>query len=219
MKTRIKICCIASVEEAAMAIAHGADAIGLVAKMPSGPGPIADELIADIAKTVPAAIASFLLTSEQSAMKIIDHIQRTGTNTVQIVDELSEGTYLHIREALPALKIVQVIHVTDEGSIEQALQVQEYVDYILLDSGNPKAAIKTLGGTGNTHNWLISRELVKAVNVPVFLAGGLNAANVQEAIQTVQPYGVDICSGVRTEGKLHKQKLADFITAVNLSFS
>jgi len=219
MKTRIKICCIASVEEAAMAIAHGADAIGLVAKMPSGPGPIADELIADIAKTVPAAIASFLLTSEQSAMKIIDHIQRTGTNTVQIVDELSEGTYLHIREALPALKIVQVIHVTDEGSIEQALQVQEYVDYILLDSGNPKAAIKTLGGTGNTHNWLISRELVKAVNVPVFLAGGLNAANVQEAIQTVQPYGVDICSGVRTEGKLHKQKLADFINAVNLSFS
>ena len=216
---QIKICCIASIEEAAMAISHGANAVGLVAKMPSGPGPIADELIAEIAKTIPSGIASFLLTSEQSPVNIIEHVKRTGTTTVQIVDELSEGTYLHIREALPALKIVQVIHVTDKDSIEQALQVQEYVDYILLDSGNPKAAIKTLGGTGNTHNWSISRELVKAVYVPVFLAGGLNAGNVQEAIQTVQPFGVDICSGVRTEGKLHKQKLADFINTVHSSFS
>ncbi len=218
MNVKIKICCIASVEEAAMAIAQGANAVGLVAKMPSGPGPIADELIADIAKTIPPQIASFLLTSEQSSAKIIEHVQRTGTNTVQIVDELTEGSYLHIREALPHLKIVQVIHVTDDESIEQALAVQQHVDYILLDSGNPKAAIKTLGGTGNTHNWNISRELVKAVKVPVFLAGGLHAGNVQEAIQTVQPYGVDICSGVRTEGKLHKQKLADFINAVH-SFS
>lgn len=217
METKIKICCIASIEEAAMAIDHGADAVGLVAKMPSGPGPIADELIADIAKTVPPRIASFLLTNEQSSAAIIDHVKRTGTNTVQIVDELSEGTYLHIREALPELKIVQVIHVTGQESIEQAQQVQEYVDYILLDSGNPKAAIKTLGGTGNTHNWSISSKLVKAVSVPVFLAGGLNAGNVQEAIKTVQPFGVDICSGVRTEGKLHKQKLADFIDAVRSS--
>lgn len=219
MSTKIKICCISSVEEAAMAIDHGANAVGLVAKMPSGPGPIADELIADIAKTIPPGIASFLLTSEQSSIKIIDHVRRTGANTVQIVDELSEGTYLHIREALPALKIVQVIHVTGEESIEQALQVQEYVDYILLDSGNPKAAIKTLGGTGNTHNWNISRQLVQEVSTPVFLAGGLNAGNVQEAIRTVQPFGVDICSGVRTEGKLHKQKLAEFISAVHSSLS
>ncbi len=187
--------------------------------MPSGPGPIDDELIAAIAKTIPTRIASFLLTSEQSSAAIIDHVKRTGTNTVQIVDELSEGTYLHIRDALPELKIVQVIHVTGEESIQQALQVQEYVDYILLDSGNPKAAIKTLGGTGNTHNWRISGKLVKAVSVPVFLAGGLNTGNVQEAIQTVQPFGVDICSGVRTEGKLHKQKLADFIGAVRSSLS
>lgn len=219
MSTRIKICCIASIEEAAMAVSHGADAVGLVGKMPSGPGPIADELIADIAKTIPSGTASFLLTSEQSSIKIIDHVRRTGTNTVQIVDELSEGTYLHIREALPELKIVQVIHVTGEESIEQAMQVQEYVDYILLDSGNPKAAVKTLGGTGNTHNWNISSQLVKAVNVPVFLAGGLNAVNVGEAIQTVKPYGVDICNGVRTDGKLHKQKLADFINAVHSSLS
>lgn len=216
---RIKICCMASIEEAKMAIEHGADALGLVGKMPSGPGPIADELIAEIAKTIPPPIASFLLTSEQSSSAIIEHIKRTGVNTVQIVDELTEGAYHHISDALPNVNIVQVIHVTGEESIEQALGVHEHVDAILLDSGNPKAAIKTLGGTSNTHNWSISRELVKAVNVPVFLAGGLHASNVHEAIQTVQPFGVDICSGVRTDGKLDAVKLNNFIKAVHSSLS
>jgi phosphoribosylanthranilate isomerase len=216
MRTRIKICCISSTEEAAMAIRLGADALGLVGRMPSGPGPIADELIATIAKTIHPPIASFLLTSEQSSAAIIDHIKRTGVNTVQIVDELTGGNYQHIKEELPYIKIVQVIHVTGEESIQQALDVQAHIDTILLDSGNPKAAVKTLGGTGNTHNWQISRELVKAVNVPVFLAGGLHAGNVQEAIKIVQPFGVDICSGVRTNGKLDRMKLSDFITAVHM---
>ena len=198
-----------------MAIRLGADALGLVGKMPSGPGPIADELIATIAKTIHPPIASFLLTSEQSSSAIIDHIKRTGVNTIQIVDELTEGSYQHIKDELPHIKIVQVIHVTGEESIQQALDVQDHIDTILLDSGNPKAAIKTLGGTGNTHNWQISRELVKAVNVPVFLAGGLHAGNVQEAIKIVQPFGVDICSGVRTNGKLDRMKLGEFITAVS----
>lgn len=198
-----------------MAISQGADALGLVAKMPSGPGPIADELIAEITTHIPPPIASFLLTSEQSSSQIIAHIKRTGTNTVQIVDELSEGKYYQVREALPNVKLVQVIHVTGPESIEQAIGVQDEVDAILLDSGNPKAAIKTLGGTGNVHNWDISRELVKAVKVPVFLAGGLNADNVKEAIRRVQPFGVDICSGVRTNGKLDKQKLQAFVRAVD----
>jgi phosphoribosylanthranilate isomerase len=214
MRTRIKICCIASIEEAKLAIEHGADALGLVAKMPSGPGPIADELITTIARNIHPPIASFLLTSEQSSAAIIDHVIRTGVNTVQIVDELVTGTYDDIRNILPYLKIVQVIHVTGEESIEQALRVHKKTDALLLDSGNPKAAIKTLGGTGNTHNWAISRELVKAVDIPVFLAGGLHAGNVREAIETVQPFGVDICSGVRTNGQLDAAKLKAFISAV-----
>jgi phosphoribosylanthranilate isomerase len=217
MRTRIKICCISSIEEAKLAIAHGADALGLVGKMPSGPGPIADELIATIAKTIHPPIASFLLTSEQSSSAIIEHIRITGVNTVQIVDELAEGKYEHIRESLPHVRIVQVIHVAGEESVEQAIGVQDFVDAILLDSGNPKAAIKTLGGTGNVHNWNVSRELVTAVRVPVFLAGGLNASNVGEAIQRVRPFGVDICSGVRTGGKLDATKLNAFVTAVHSS--
>jgi phosphoribosylanthranilate isomerase len=182
--------------------------------MPSGPGTIADELIAEITIHSPPPIASFLLTSEQSSSQIIAHIKRAGTNTVQIVDELSEGKYQQIREALPNVKLVQVIHVTGEESIEQAVGVHDDVDTILLDSGNPKAAIKTLGGTGNIHNWEISHALVKAVKVPVFLAGGLHAGNVKEAIQRVQPFGVDICSGVRTNGKLDAEKLKAFVEAV-----
>jgi phosphoribosylanthranilate isomerase len=215
LHTRIKICCISSAEEAKIAIHAGADALGLVGKMPSGPGPINDELIAAIAKTIHPPVSSFLLTSEQSAGQIINHLKRTNVNTVQIVDELTEGTYQQIRDALPYIRIVQVIHVRGEENIEQALQIQNNVDAILLDSGNPNAKIKTLGGTGNTHNWNISKKIVESVAVPVFLAGGLYANNVSDAITTVRPFGVDVCSGVRTNGKLDPEKLYSFIKVVN----
>ena len=198
-----------------MAIDHGADALGLVGKMPSGPGPIPDWLISEIVKTIHPPIASFLLTCEQSSEEIIYHVKRADTNTVQIVDELTTGTYDDIRTALPHLKIVQVIHVMDEKSIDEAIRVAPNVDALLLDSGNPKASIKTLGGTGNIHNWEISHEIVEAVSIPVFLAGGLHAGNIREAIQKVQPFGVDVCSGVRTEGKLDPAKLDSFVKAVH----
>ena len=215
MRIRVKICCISSLHEAKMAIEHGADALGLVGKMPSGPGPIPDWMISEIVKTIHPPIASFLLTSEQSSEEIIYHVKRVDTNTVQIVDELTTGTYDDIRTALPHLKIIQVIHVMDDKSIDESVRISPFVDALLLDSGNPKAPAKTLGGTGNIHNWEISREIVKAVAVPVFLAGGLHAGNVREAIQKVQPFGVDVCSGVRTEGKLDPNKLDSFIRAVH----
>ncbi len=168
MRIRIKICCIASVEEAQLAISMGADALGLVARMPSGPGPIPDELIAFIAKRIPPPLASFLLSCEQTADSLIDHIKRTGTNTVQIVDELTDRNYLAIREAMPNLKIVQVIHVLSEENIKEAIEISQFADALLLDSGVPKAEIKLLGGTGKVHNWEISREIVRAVSYPGF---------------------------------------------------
>ena len=214
MRTRIKICCISSAAEAKLAIDHGADALGLVGKMPSGPGPIPDWLIAEIVKTIHPPVASFLLTSNQSSEEIIYHVKKVDTNTVQIVDELTAGTYNDIRSALPYLKIVQVIHVLNEKSIEEALRISKETDAILLDSGIPTGAVKTLGGTGNVHNWEISREIVKQVKVPVFLAGGLHSGNVAQAIEKVQPFGVDVCSGVRTDGKLDPNKLSAFIKTV-----
>lgn len=209
----IKICCIASIEEAQTAIKYGASALGLVGKMPSGPGPISDERIYQIAQATPPPIATFLLTSETQVSEIIQHHRRTYTNTIQIVDELSESNYDALKRELPAVKIVQVIHVTDESSIEEAVRISEHVDALLLDSGNPKLKIKELGGTGRVHNWKLSRKIVEQANVPVFLAGGLNETNVRQAIEEVQPFGLDLCSGVRTNGQLDPQKLERFFAA------
>ena len=214
MTTRIKICCINSEEEARLAIECGASAIGLVAKMPSGPGPISDELIRQIAKTVPPPVATFMLTSETMVNEIIEHHQRTNTNTIQIVDSLSSGSYADLRAALHSVKIVQVVHVIDESSVEEALEISGMVDAILLDSGNPKLKVKELGGTGRVHNWQLSRIIRENAKCPVFLAGGLNPDNVRQAIEEVQPFAVDVCSGVRTDGKLDQQKLESFINRV-----
>lgn len=216
MTPRIKICCISSEQEAAQAISFGASAIGLVGKMPSGPGPIDDELIKTIAQSVPAPIATFLLTSEQTAGGIVAHHERTHTNTIQIVDELLGREYGVIRSALPQIKLVQVIHVTGESSVDEAAELAEFVDAILLDSGNPTLAVKELGGTGRRHDWRLSRKIVETCGKPVFLAGGLKPENVREAIEVVQPFGLDICSGVRTDGELDPVKLERFFTAATV---
>ena len=197
-----------------MAIRHGAAALGLVGHMPSGPGPIPDELIAEIARAVPPPIATFLLTSETIAGQIIAHQRRVQTNTIQIVDALSEGSYDDIRAALPAVKIVQVIHVLDESSVDDAVRLADQVDALLLDSGNPALKVKVLGGTGRVHDWRLSRKIVEQSPVPIFLAGGLKADNVQRAIEEVQPYGLDLCSGVRTAGQLDPYKLEKFFEAI-----
>ncbi len=207
---KVKICCIQSLEEAKTAILLGASAIGLVSEMPSGPGVISEVSIKDISSQIPSNIDTFLLTSKQNANEIIEQLKRCKTNTVQIVDDLLEGTYLDIRTALPNIKIVQVVHVTDEISVKNAIELSEHVDAILLDSGNKNLEIKELGGTGRTHNWNLSRKIVEEVKIPVYLAGGINSSNVAEAINTVKPFGIDLCSSVRTNGKLDKNKLTEF---------
>jgi phosphoribosylanthranilate isomerase len=211
---RVKICCIMSVEEARLAVAAGASALGLVAKMPSGPGVIEDALIAEIAAAVPPPIATFLLTSETDADAIVDHVRRCGTNTVQLVDEVEDRTYVVIRRALPQVKIVQVLHVSDEDVVHAARDLAPRVDAFLLDSGNPKLAIKELGGTGRVHDWDLSSRVVDSVDKPVFLAGGLKPENAAEAVRRVRPFGLDLCSGVRTDGRLDAGKLAAFFAVV-----
>lgn len=214
MFPKVKICCIGSEEEASIAIGYGAAALGLVARMPSGPGVIDDTLIASIAASVPPPIGTFMLTSETNVEEIIAHHYRTNTNTIQIVDALQSGTYKAIKTALPTIKIVQVIHVIDETSIEEALRIAEEVDALLLDSGNPNLEIKELGGTGRIHNWQLSKQIVDQSKKPVFLAGGLKSDNVKRAIDIVQPYGLDLCSGVRTNNQLDPNKLAAFFRTV-----
>ncbi len=215
MTPRVKVCCISSVEEARLAIDHGASALGLVAQMPSGPGVIADDMIAEIAAQIPPPIASFLLTSRTDADAIIEHVRHCRTNTVQLVDAVSSNVYARLRKELPAIKIVQVIHVIDDDNIAEARALSRQVDALLLDSGNPTLQVKQLGGTGRVHDWSLSRRIVEDARCPVFLAGGINRTNVQRAIREVRPYGLDLCSSVRSENQLSADKLRGFFDSAN----
>lgn len=211
---RVKICCMGSVAEARLAIESGASAVGLVSEMPSGPGVIAEELISEISATLPPAIGSFLLTCKTDARAIIEQQRRLRVNTIQICDRLGRSNYQILRDALPGVNLVQVIHVTGPESVDEAISIAPFVNGILLDSGNQSLPVKELGGTGRTHDWNLSVQIREAIDVPLFLAGGLKAENVANAIRQVRPFGVDVCSGVRTDGKLDEQKLGAFFAAV-----
>jgi phosphoribosylanthranilate isomerase len=213
-RPRVKVCCIASVAEAWLAIEHGASAVGLVSAMPSGPGPIPEELIAEIAGTIPPGVSSFLLTCKEDVDAIVDQQRRTRVNTIQVCDRLPPGSYARLREELPGVSLVQVVHVNGREAVEEAIAIAPEVDAILLDSGNQSLPIKELGGTGRTHDWRLSRAIRESVAVPLYLAGGLKPENVAAAIREVRPFGVDVCSGLRTEGRLDPQKLTAFFQEI-----
>ncbi|MBP0444852.1 phosphoribosylanthranilate isomerase [Roseomonas sp. SSH11] len=217
MRTRIKICCIASVAEAEAAIAAGADALGLVGAMPSGPGPIPDAVIAEVAAMVPPPVSTFLLTSEVTAERIAAHAQATRPSTVQVVSHIDPAESAKLAALRPDLRRVQVIHVEGPDALALIPRYAPHVHAFLLDSGRPGAAIPELGGTGRAHDWEVSAAFVRASPLPVFLAGGLNPANVGEAIRRVRPFGLDLCSGVRSGGRLDAAKLAAFIDAARLA--
>ena len=209
--TKVKICCIQSIAEAQMSIEYGAYAIGLVSKMPSGPGVISGEKIREIAKWSKGNIKTVLLTALQNVNELIEQYRFCETDIIQLVDSQEKETYQILKKEFPSVELMQVIHVIDDISVNKALDISKYVDFILLDSGNPSLKIKELGGTGRTNNWELSKQIVDKVNVPVFLAGGLNPENVSQAVSQVQPFGVDLCSGLRVEGHLVKEKLKSFM--------
>lgn len=212
-RPRVKICCISSRGEADMAIAFGASALGLVSEMPSGPGVIDEGLIAEIAASVPPPVSTFLLTSKRTVEDVARQVRYCRTDTVQLCDSFDEP-YEDLRKAAPGVRIVQVIHVVDERSVEEAVTLAPSVDALLLDSGNPVLEVKELGGTGRVHDWTLSKRIVELVDRPVFLAGGLNSRNVADAVAAVAPFGIDLCSGVRTDGILDGSKLSDFFAKI-----
>lgn len=214
MRTRIKICCIASIDEAQLAIAAGADALGLVAAMPSGPGVIPDARIAKIAAWAPPPVSTFLLTAETTASRIAAHVAATLPTTVQIVNHIPPQEVAELARLLPQVRRVQVIHVEGEQALGMIPAYAPHVHAFLLDSGKPCGAVPELGGTGRTHDWAISARFVRASPVPVFLAGGLDDSNVAAALRQVRPYGIDLCSRVRTDGQLDIMKLALLMSAV-----
>lgn len=212
--TRLKVCCIQDEAEARLAIEHGAAAIGLVAAMPSGPGPIPEAQIALVARAVGSRAATFLLTALVKADAIAEQHARCATSTIQLVDHVEALERARLRRLLPGIALVQVIHVAGPDSIDEARAGAEHADALLLDSGNRSAATKELGGTGRVHDWSVSRRIVESVRLPVWLAGGLRPDNVADAIARVQPHGVDLCTGVRTDGRLDAAKLRAFARAL-----
>ena len=221
LRTRIKICCLASLEEAQLAIRAGADAVGMfsVSSMPSSPRAIDERVVADIVASVPPPIATFLLTSATTAADITKCARAAAVSTVQIASYLDTTEYAQLKELLPGVRRVQVIHVENASALDLIERFTPHVHAFLLDSGRPNLPKPEYGGTGRTHDWAISAEFVRRSPHPVFLAGGLSPANVAEAIRTVRPFGVDLCSGVRTEGRLDPDKLTAFIGAVRSALS
>jgi phosphoribosylanthranilate isomerase len=211
----VKVCCIASVDEARLAVSAGASAIGLVSAMPSGPGPIPEELIAAIASRVAPPTETFLLTALTEAEAIAEQHGRCGTTALQLVDHVPETELIRLRRLVPGVRLVQVIHVQGGHSIEEARAAAPLVDTLLLDSGNPGLAVKELGGTGRVHDWTHSREICATAGIPVLLAGGLHPGNARTAVEQVRPSGLDVCSGLRTEGRLDPQKLSAFFQALH----
>ena len=193
----IKICCIQNDTEVEMAAAAGATHVGLVAAMPSGPGPIAADRIAEIVGAVPTGVTAVLLTAHTDADSIIEHARTTGVTAVQIVGEVPSDVRLSIKAAAGSIDILQVVHVGGPEALEQAQPAAVGSDFVLLDSGRPSALVPELGGTGRTHDWAVSAQIVSRLDVPVFLAGGLGPENIAEVIRTVRPTGVGLCSGIR----------------------
>jgi phosphoribosylanthranilate isomerase len=210
---RVKVCCIAGLAEAWMAIRQGASALGLVSRMPSGPGVIDEQTIEAVAAAVPPGVSAFLLTSEVDVDALVAQQQRLRVGTLQLCDWLGAGRLRQLRQALPGVKLVQVVHVRGEVALDEAAEAAPHVDALLLDSGNPDLAVKELGGTGRRHDWGLSRRIRQDAPVPVFLAGGLTAENARQAVDEVGPYALDVCSGVRSNGALDERRLGAFMAA------
>jgi phosphoribosylanthranilate isomerase len=213
MRTRVKICCIASPEEARMATRAGADLLGLVGPMPTGPGVVTERAAREIAAQALPWATPVLLTACQCTDEIIEHAARVGVRAVQIVNHVEPGTLAGLARQAPGLALIQVIHVEDAGALDLIAAYQPHVSAFLLDSGRPSA--QELGGTGRVHDWEVSAEFVRRSKRPVFLAGGLTPENVAEAVGRVRPAGLDLCTGIRIDGALDAGRLAAFMGAVH----
>jgi phosphoribosylanthranilate isomerase len=204
---RFKVCCIKNVNEANLAIDYGASTLGLVSQMPSGPGPIPIDLIRRIAEAVKGQVQTWVLTSKTTSREIINEYQQVKTDGIQLVDEVPEDDCREIKLKFPHVHLVQVRHVQKNSSAAKLSKVNPYINTILLDSGSPNNAVKILGGTGNVHDWNISQDIISHAQVPVYLAGGLHPNNALAAIRDTKPHGLDVCSGLRTNGYLDPNKL------------
>lgn len=211
---RVKICCVRTQEEAVTAVSFGAAAVGLVTSMPSGPAGLHSDAVREIVAALPPGTGSFLLTSITSVERLTELGLHTKVNTLQLWDRLRPEDYGRLRARLPGVSLVQAVHVLDDTALADAVDVAPRVDAIVLDSGNPAVPFRWEPATGRVHDWNLSRRIVDTLDRPVFLAGGITPGNVATAVQIVRPYGIDVCTGVRTNDKLDRSKLSNLFESL-----
>lgn len=209
---KVKICANTSVEEAQMCIDAGADIIGILVGQEHASNDFVDkEKAKEICEYVNKRCDVSLVTHLTSADEIIKLTKYIGNNIIQLHSDIDESEVEKIKNELPNIELVRLIHVASDGTICTDYKKMKYADYYLLDSFNLKT--NQVGGTGLTHDWNKSGELIKLLDKPTFLAGGLNPDNVELAIKTAKPFGVDVNSGCKNEiGKKDREKVIKFVT-------
>ena len=208
---KVKICANRSIEDAKMSLEAGADIIGILVGQQHESDDFVDKYTAkEITEYIAKRCDVSLVTHLTNADEIIELTKFIGNNTIQLHSDIEESEVEKIVNALPGVKLVRLIHISQEGKVVTNVNQMRYVDYYLLDSFNLKT--NQVGGTGLTHDWHKSYELIRRLNKPTFLAGGLNPYNVQEAIRISQPYGVDVNSGCKNQyGRKDAEKVKLFI--------
>ena len=195
--TKVKICGITNEEDALKASILGADYLGFLVEISFSEDKITRKKAKDIIRKLPLEVTPVLVTYLKKSKPIIEIAKEINPQIIQLHNEISLEEIGKIRKSLPRIKLTKSISVIDESSIQEAKKYEKYVDFILLDTKSGKRK----GGTGKTHNWDISRKIVKEVKNKVFLAGGLNPENIKQAIDEVKPYAVDTNSGVKLKPK------------------
>lgn len=207
---KVKICANKNIYDVESCLIAKADIIGiLVGQEHNSNDFINKENAKEIVDYVNNRISVALVTHLKSASEIINLTKYIGNDIIQLHSDIAEEEVKKIKKELPFIKLIRLIQISKEGKVITDISKIKYVDYYLLDSFNIET--NQVGGTGLAHDWGKSKELVDKLKYPVFLAGGLNSLNVKTAINTVKPYGVDVNSGCKTNGKKDRNKVIEFV--------
>ncbi len=212
---RTKVCGIRNLQDAMTAINAGADAVGfLVGITHLAEDKISKEDARNIIEKLPPFVSTVLVTHLTDKDEIVELAKYLHVDTVQIHDYIPPEDVKYVREKLYYCKILKAIHVLDRDEALNMVKLFEgCCDALLLDSRTKER----LGGTGLTHDWNVSREIVEKSSVPVILAGGITDKNSYDAVKKVRPYGIDANSGVEIDGYKSYEKVKAYIENARLA--
>ena len=208
----VKICGIRRQADALLAAELGADAIGLlVGQKHNSPDFVSATVARDIFRALPPSVDAVLVTHVEDVDELERLLQESEITTVQLHSEIAPSSVERLRHRLPHPKIFKSVNIISADSVAYPETFEQLVDGFVLDSIN--VATGQVGGTGKTHDWSVSREIVmRYPDVPIILAGGLNSENVRSAIERVRPFGVDVNSGTKAaDGFKDPRKMEAFI--------